>query len=545
MAATAESLQLSTPARGGLAALPLNRKILLGAGIAAFVAIVAAAALWSRQPDYKVLFSSLSDRDGGAVVASLSQMNVPYRFSEVGGVIMVPADKVHDVRLRLASQGLPKGGTVGFELMETQKFGTTQFQERLNYQRGLEGELARSIMSLAQVSNARVHLALPTANGFFREQQKPSASVLLTVHPGRSLDRAQVAGIVHLVASSIPDLNPRQVSVVDQTGALLSAQNESSAQGGLDASQLQYVRSMEQAAINRILEIVEPIVGRGNVRAQVTADVDFTQSESTAEQYRPNQGTEPAAVRSQQVAESSAGAAGGPAGVPGALTNQPPGAATAPINGPAQALSPATGTQAAATGRDGRRESTTNYEVDKTVRVTRNATGSLRRMSAAVVINHRRTVDPEGKASLVAIDPKEIEQIQALVREAIGFNKDRGDALNVLNTPFTTEEPAKAIEVPLWKDPEMLSLARSIGLQAGLLLLGLLAIFGIIRPALKAARTPAPSAGLSTVVANEINLPPPNSATAPSGGPQEDLIRMARDNPATVANVVRSWVNNN
>ncbi|MFZ9408390.1 MAG: flagellar basal-body MS-ring/collar protein FliF, partial [Burkholderiaceae bacterium] len=401
MAATAESLQLSTPPQSGLAGLPLNRKILLGAGVAAFVAVLAAAAMWSRQPDYKVLFSNLSDRDGGAVVASLSQMNVPYRFTEMGGVIMVPADKVHDVRLRLASQGLPKGGTVGFELMETQKFGTTQFQERLNYQRGLEGELARSIMSLAQVENARVHLALPTANGFFREQQKPSASVLLTVHPGRTLDRAQVAGIVHLVASSIPDLNPKQVSVVDQTGSLVSAQGDSGSAGGLDATQLQYVRTMEQAAINRILEIVEPIVGRGNVKAQVTADVDFTQSESTAEQYRPNQGNEPAAVRSQQVSESSAGAAaGGPAGVPGALSNQPPGATTAPINGPAQALNPnqnpAQNAAGAAASRDGRRDSTTNYEVDKTVRVTRNATGNLRRLSAAVVINHRRTVHAEG-----------------------------------------------------------------------------------------------------------------------------------------------------
>lgn len=544
MAASAESLQLPAPPRNGLSALPLNRKLLLAAGVAAFVAVLAAAFIGSRQPEYKVLFSNLSDRDGGAVVASLSQMNVAYRFSEVGGVIMVPADKVHDARLRLASQGLPKGGTVGFELMETQKFGTTQFQERLNYQRGLEGELARSIMSLAQVSSARVHLALPTANGFFREQQKPSASVLLAVHPGRTLDRTQVAGIVHLVASSIPDLNPRQVSVVDQTGALLSAQNDSTGSGGLDASQLNYVRTMEQSAIHRILEIVEPIVGRGNVRAQVTADVDFTQSESTAEQYRPNQGNEPAAVRSQQVSESSAGTSGGPTGIPGALTNQPPGASSAPINGAAQPLTSAQGGSATAGGRDGRRDATTNYEVDKTVRVTRNATGSLRRLSAAVVINHRRVVDAEGKASLVALETKEVEQIHALVREAIGFNKDRGDALNLLNTPFTVEEPARAVEIPLWKDPEILSLARSVGLQAGLLLLGLVAIFGIVRPALKASRTAPPSEGLSTVVANEVSLPPPDPAALPSGGPQEDLIRMARDNPGTVANVVRSWVNN-
>ena len=169
------------------AALPVRNKLMLGLGAAALAAVIATAAMWARQPDYRVLFTNLSDRDGGSVVGALSQMNVPYKFSDVGGVIMVPADKVHDARLRLASQGLPKGGTVGFELVETQKFGTTQFQERLNYQRGLEGELARSIMALSQVASARVHLALPTQNGFFREQQKPSASVLLTVHPGRAL----------------------------------------------------------------------------------------------------------------------------------------------------------------------------------------------------------------------------------------------------------------------------------------------------------------------------------------------------------------------
>ncbi len=528
-------------------ALPMRNKLMLGAGTAALAAVIVTAAMYARQPDYRVLFSNLSDRDGGAVVGALAQMNVPYRFSDVGGVIMVPADKVHDVRLRLASQGLPKGGTVGFELVESQKFGTTQFQERLNYQRGLEGELARSIMALGSVASARVHLALPTANGFFREQQKPSASVLITLHAGRMLERAQIAGIVHLVASSVPDLTTKQVSVIDQTGALLSSQGEGVQSAGLDPTQLQYLRAMESAYIARIVEIVEPIVGRGNVKAQVTADVDFSLSESTAEQYRPNQGNEPAAVRSQQVTEAAGAAAGAAAGgVPGAMSNQPPVPPAAPINGPGQALPQAQGANGAPAqaARDTRKESTTNYEVDKTVRVTRAASGSLKRLTAAVVVNHRRTVDEEGKATLVPLDPKEVEQIQSLVREAIGFSKDRGDALNVVNAPFTTEQVPVPEAIPLWKDPDVLSLARSIGLQLGLVVLGLLAIFGVIRPALK--RPPPPPAGSrGTVVADDLTLPPPTGATAQRGAanPNDDVVRLARENPATVANVVRSWVN--
>jgi flagellar M-ring protein FliF len=525
-------------------ALPARNKLMLGLGAAALAAVIATAAMWARQPDYRVLFTNLSDRDGGSVVGALSQMNVPYKFSDVGGVIMVPADKVHDARLRLASQGLPKGGTVGFELVETQKFGTTQFQERLNYQRGLEGELARSIMALSQVASARVHLALPTQNGFFREQQKPSASVLLTLHPGRMLERGHVAGIVHLIASSIPEMTPKQVSVVDQSGALLSNQDGSQS-AGLDPNQLQYLRSIEQNYIARIVEIVEPIVGRGNVKAQVTADVDFTLSESTAEQFRPNQGNEPAAVRSQQVNESAgAGAATGAQGVPGALSNQPPVPPTAPINGPGQALPQGQGGAAQQAGRETKREATTNFEVDKTVRVTRNASGNLKRLTAAVVVNHRRSVDDEGKVTFAPLDPKEVEQIQSLVREAIGFTKDRGDALNVVNAAFSIEDMPKADPIPLWKDPDVVGLARSIGAQVGLVLLGLMAILFVIRPALKKPPPPPPGARATAVVADDVALPPPTAST-PFGqlsGASEDVIRLARENPATVANVVRSWV---
>jgi len=523
-------------------ALPMNKKLMMIGGAAALAALIIVAAMWSRTPDHKVLFSNLSDRDGGAVVAALTQMNVPYTFTEAGGVIMVPADKVHDVRLRLASQGLPKGGTVGFELMEGQKFGTTQFQERLNYQRGLEGELARSIMALAAVSSARVHLALPAANGFFREQQKPSASVLLSMHPGRLLERSQIAGIVHLVAASVPELAIKQVSVIDQTGALLSGPGEGGQQGGLDSNQLQYLRAMEQSYIARILEIVEPIVGRGNVKAQVNADVDFTLSESTAEQYRPNQGNEPAAVRSQQVSEAGTGSATAAQGVPGAMSNQPPSTPTSPVNGAPQAMS-AGAAAGAPGGKDSRRDATTNYEVDKTVRVTRNAAGNIKRLTAAVVVNHRRVVGEDGKATQTALDAREIEQIQSLVREAIGFNKDRGDALNVVNAPFTLEDLPKPEAVPLWKDPMVLSMARSIGGQLGLVVLGLMVIFGMIRPALRKPPATEPiRAGASTVVANDVALPAPSAVAVP-GGPQEDLIRLARENPATVANVVRGWVN--
>jgi len=530
-------------------ALPMRNKLMLAVGAAAMAAIIAAAVMWARTPDYRVLFSNLSDRDGGAVVAVLSQMNVPYKFSEGGGVIMIPADKVHDTRLRLASQGLPKGGTVGFELVETQKFGTTQFQERLNYQRGLEGELVRSITALSAVMSARVHLALPSANGFFREQQEPSASVLLTVHPGRALERSQVAGIVHLVASSVPEMSIKDVSVLDQSGALLSSASEPGQTGGLDSNQLQYLRSMEQSYIARILEIVEPIVGRGNVKAQVNADVDFTLSESTAEQYRPNQGTEPAAIRSQQVNESAAGAAAGASGVPGAMSNQPAAATPSPVNGAAQPLSQNQGAGGQA-GKDSRRESTTNFEVDKTVKVVRNASGTVKRLTAAVVVNHKRTVDDEGKVTYTALEPKDVDQIQSLVRDAIGFNKDRGDALNVVNAPFSVEDVPKVEAIPLWKDPDVVAIARSVGLQLGLVLLGLLALFGVIKPALK---RPAPqpgspaSGGTSAVVGDDIALPAPSAAGMSPillpGGPPENLMQLARDNPATVANVVRSWVN--
>ncbi|MCC6473364.1 MAG: flagellar M-ring protein FliF, partial [Burkholderiales bacterium] len=281
----------------GFAALPGSSKIGLLLASAALIALVSGSWMWSQTPEYRVLYANVSDRDGASIVAALGQLNVPYKFSEGGGAILVPEQMVHEARLKLASQGLPRGGNVGFELMESQKFGTTQFQEQVNYQRGLEGELSRTIQTLSAVASARVHLAIPKPTVFMREAPKPSASVVVNLHPGRSLERAQIAGIMHLVSASVPNLDSGAVSVIDQHGVLLSARG-TSAPGGLDAEQIGYVSRMESDYRKRIEDLLEPVVGRSNVRAQVNVEVDFTQSESLAESYRPNQ-AEPA-VRSQQ-----------------------------------------------------------------------------------------------------------------------------------------------------------------------------------------------------------------------------------------------------
>ncbi|MEW6706690.1 MAG: flagellar basal-body MS-ring/collar protein FliF [Pseudomonadota bacterium] len=526
-----------------LAAMPASAKLKLAGGAAALVAVVISLSMWSSQGDYKVLYAGLSDKDGGAILAQLSQMNVPYKHADGGNAILVPADKVHDVRLKLASAGLPKGSVAGFELMDNARFGQTQFQERLTFQRGLEGELTRSIGALAAVQSARVHLALPNQNGFFREQQKPSASVLLTLHPGRTLDRAQIAGIVHLVSSSVPELSPKSVSVVDQTGALLSDTEGNGSQGGLDAHQLRYVSQIEATLQKRIFDILEPVVGRDNLRATVAADVDFSQVESTSEEFKPNQGEQAAAaVRSQQSTESVNGASATPSGVPGAASNQPPVPATAPINGSAQPLQAAQGGQP---GGNTRRDRLTNYELDKTVRVTRNATGQIKRLNAAVVVNHRVNTDAKGKTTSTPLTNEELEKLTALVQESIGFNKERGDSVKVINAPFKADPALKPEELPLWKQPWVLDLVRAGAVPGALALVALVVVFGLIRPALRSALPPPPAKGskLDAVVADEEKLPALPALEAPRISSQLEGARMlAKDNPAAVANIVRGWV---
>ncbi len=544
------ALPLGEPSGFGarVTAMPLKTKLGFGIGVAALAALAFAMTMWSNQGDYKVLYANLSDKDGGAIIAQLSQMNVPYRYADGGSALLVPAAKVHDARLKLAAAGLPKGSVVGYELMDGARFGQTQFQERLTFQRGLEGELTRSITSMAAVQSARVHLALPNQNGFFREQQKPSASVLLTLYPGRTLDRAQIAGIVHLVSSSVPEMSPKTVSVLDQSGALLTG-DSGNPQAGLDAQQLQYVAQIEGGYQKRIIELLEPLVGRNNLRATVTADVDFSQSEATSEEFTPNQGKDATiAVRSQQVSESSGSNGGTPSGVPGATSNQPPVPPSAPLAGAAQPL------QAAQSGgnSNSRRDAVTNYEVDKTVRVTRNATGLVKRLNAAVVVNYRVNTDAKGKTSSTPLSDEEVQKLTALVQESIGFKQDRGDSVKVINAPFKMEKIEKIDEPPLWKQPEVIDMLRAAAVPAGLALLGMMVFFGMIRPAMKAALAPppapAPGQQLSAVVDDDTVLSAAESA-APAALPaprtNEHLVTaraLAKENPAAVANIVRGWV---
>jgi flagellar M-ring protein FliF len=546
---------LATPGTGfgaRLVAMPVKSRISLAVGIAALIAVLAAITLWSSQGDYKVLYANLSDKDGGAIIAQLSQMNVPYRYTEGGGAILVPAAQVHDLRLKLASAGLPKGSVVGYELMDGARFGQTQFQERLTFQRGLEGELTRSITAMPSVQNARVHLALPNQNGFFREQQKPSASVMLSLYPGRSLDRSQVAGIVHLVSSSVPEMNPKAVSVLDQTGTLLSGASDTTSGAGLDAQQLQYVNQIEASYNKRILDILEPVVGRDNLRAQVTAEVDFSQTESTSEEFKPNQGNNAqVSIRSSQTSEQTGSNGAGATGIPGATSNQPPVAATAPLTGASQPLQTAQG-GAAGGQSNSSRNAVTNYEVDKTVKVTRNATGTVKRLNAAVVVNHRSTTDPKGKTSVVPLTPDELEKLNVLVRESIGFKQDRGDSVKVINAPFKIEAVQKD-DTPLWKQPQTVDMLRAGAVPAALALVALVIVFVLIRPALKAAMAPPPAADargktLDAVVDDDEVLPANATAVAriegPKVSPHLDSARsFAKDNPSAVASIVRGWVN--
>ena len=535
-----------------LSALDRSQRMRLGAGIALLVVAAVAAMVMGRQPDYKVLFSNLSDKDGGAIVAQLSQMNVPYKHADGGGAILIPAERVHDVRLRLATQGLPRGSVTGCELMETNRFGMTQFQERLNFQRGLEGELTRSIQALSSVQGARVHLALPNQNGFFREQQKPSASVLVSLHPGRILDRAQLAGIVHLVASSVPELAPSAVSVLDDTGKLLSQSPDAAGEDGINAQQLLYVQQIEQQYARRIMEILEPVVGRNNVKAQVSAELDFSRTESTSEQFRPNQTPDSGAIRSQQVLESSGTANKTATGVPGAVTNQPPAPSAAPVNGANPA--PTAGGQQGAEESTSKRESTTNYEVDKTVKVTRGNNWAIKRLSAAVVVNYQALAEEKGGASPKPLTPEQIEQMTGLVRETIGFNKERGDSVNLMNTPFlSSETPAPA--VPLWKQPETIELAKTFAWPLGAVLFAALVLLGLVRPALKGTAKPAeavPVAGgqLSALEADEPDrpaLPAPTKKdevveVTPEQLRLEEARVLAKANPVAVANILKTWV---
>ena len=545
------------PALGGLASrfgqLPARALWSAGLGMLAVLTLAAWIFTQTRHGDYRVLFPGMQEKEAAQVIDRLTQMNIPHRLADGSGAVMVPSARYYEVRMKLSSAGLPKSTVTGYELLDQAPFGQTQGQELANRQRALEGELVRTIQSLASVESARVHLALPVQTGFFREQLKPSASVSVSLHPGRTLETQQVAGIVHLVSSSVPGLHPKAVTVVDGRMELLTPPLDSSAGPALDAQQLKHLRSLEETHTRRVLELLEPLFGRDNVRATITADVDFSQTQSTSEEFKPNQGDAPAAVRAVRSEDSSGPGAPLAAGIPGAISNQPPvPAASTPRPAPA-ASAPANGAQG------GRREVETRFELDKKVSVTQHATGVVRRLQAAVVVNHRQVTDESGKVTSTPLTPEEVQQVTELVRQGIGFDEKRGDTVRVVNTSFRVVEAPPVQPVPWWRQPWVTDTLQMALVPAVLAAVALALIFGVIRPALRPAFTasaPAPGSALSVTVDGDTPLTPLTPTSNPAiGAPAEvpalpapddakiDAIKaFAKQNPAAVASVLRTWI---
>jgi flagellar M-ring protein FliF len=533
-----------------------NPRVPLIIAVAVLAMVVAGLLLWSRQPDYRVLFSNLSDRDGGAIVTALQQGNIPYKLSEGGGAILVPAEQVHETRLRLASQGLPKNGSVGFELMDNQKFGISQFAEQINYQRALEGELERTIGSISSVKSARVHLAIPKPSVFVRDKELPTASVMVNLYPGRVLDEGQVLAIAHMVSSGVPDMPVKNVNIVDQDGNLLTSQ---SAASGLDASQLKYMQQIEHNTQKRIDAILAPLFGAGNARSQVSADIDFSKLEQTAESYGPNANPQSTAIRSQQSSESSETSGSGATGVPGALSNQPPQAATAPIDA---AASGAAATKS--TPQNLRKDTTTNYEVDRTVRHFEQATGGIKRLSVAVVVNYEKKVDAKGNVTMTPLAADKLAQVQQLVKDAMGYDEKRGDSVNVVNSAFSSDLNLTP-DVPWWRTPDMIARGISLAKYVGIGIVALFLYFSMVKPAMKRAFPPPPELAPTLAGApDELSLLDGPTMDGEKKDEEEkdaevsllghesnkakfdrnlDYARMvARQDPRIVATVVKNWV---
>ncbi|KFX62177.1 flagellar basal-body MS-ring/collar protein FliF [Paraburkholderia fungorum] len=541
----------------GLAQMRGNPRAPLIFAVALLVAIVAGLFLWSRAPDYKVLYSNLSDRDGGAIITALQAANIPYKFTDAGGAILVPSEQVHEMRLRLAAQGLPKSGSVGFELMDNQKFGISQFAEQINYQRALEGELERTIESISSVKSARVHLAIPKPSVFVRDKEAPSASVLVNLYPGRALDEGQVLAITHMVSSAVPDMPVKGVTILDQDGNLLTQPSTGS---GLDASQLKYRQQIERSTQQRIDAILAPLFGSGNAHSQVSADIDFSRSEQTSENYGPNGSPQQAAIRSQQTSTATEMSQAAASGVPGALSNQPPQPASAPI----VAGNGASGVTT--TPVSDRKDSTTNYELNKTVQHLEQPMGGIKRLSVAVVVNYLRVVDAKGHATMQPVTADKLAQVNQLVKDAMGFDAARGDSVNVVNSPFTADIDPNA-DLPWWRTPDMIALAKQLATYLGIGAVALFLYFVMVKPALRrafpppepvaAAALPSPDepilldgipAAERAATASVAELESDNELLALENSKHkyernlEFARNIARQDPKIVATVVKNWV---
>jgi flagellar M-ring protein FliF len=531
---------------GGLAAMSRSQQMVWLSGVALTVALIVAVVLWTRHADSTPLFRGLPDKDEAEVAEVLDKLGVAYQIDSTTGAVMVPSGRVNEIRLKLAGQGLPRGGGAGFELMEQERgFGSSQLVETARYQHALEGEIARSIVTLDPVKSARVHLAFPKETVFVRERKKPSASVVVHLHPGRSLGKEQAQAIVHLVSSSVPQLDPESVTVVDQEGRLLSTRD---AGGDLAMSnkQFEHKREVEEYLIGRIENILSPMVGRDGLRTQVSADIDFTVTERTQELYNPDQ----PALRSEQTTEQQNRGAAGAQGVPGALSNQPPAAGAAPetAGGPASTAAASGGAPESLS-----RNATRNFELDRTVSHSRLAAGGLRRLTAAVVVDNRRVRDEGGAISEKSYSEEELARFSDLVKEAVGYDVTRGDRVMVTNAAFKSEEAPP--EIPFWEREWFWSAVR----WGTALLVMAMVVLGVLRPLLKvAARAPeGAAAGLLTgprrgMAADRLTLSrrsveeeEPLLLESPEAAYQRHLDfakQTVESDPKRVAQLIRTWM---
>lgn len=525
----------------GFAGLTTVRQIGLMVGLAASVALGIMVALWAMTPAYSLLYGNLSQRDSAQVADALQKAGIPYKIDETSGALLVESKQLQKARLQLAADGLPKGMSNGFEMLEgDQGFGTSQFVETARYQHALEGELSRTISTLRNVESARVHLAIPKRSVFLRKQEPPSASVVVNLYAGRGLEDGQVASIVHLVASSVPHLAPGQVTVVDQRGNLLTSR-DSASDVGMTSSQFAYNRKVEDTYIKRIEDLLSPLIGSGKVRAQVAAELDFTVTEKTQETFNPDL----PALRSEQVSEDSMSSSIGGAGIPGTLSNQPPAGGTT------------AGQAAAASGEssgNSSKRSTRNYELDKTISHTRLSTGSIRRLSVAVVLDDKQTVNAEGATVRAPWTEEEIAKFTTLVKEAVGFNVQRGDSVQLINASFQPVPEAEPLpEPPIWEQPWVWDVAK----QAAGAIAVLILIFGVLKPTLrslteKGAAAPqmalAAGAGEGGLADDQISLGGPQQQAGlpgPAHQYEQQLTTargMVQQDPKRVAQVVKNWV---
>ena len=581
--AKAESGEPKKPLLGlsfleNLAEMSVLRQLGLLVGLAASVAIGFAVVLWSQQPDYRPLYGSLNGMDASQVVDTLTTSGIDYTIEPNSGALLVKADDLARARMRLAAAGVaPTDNSVGFEILDREQgLGTSQFMEATRYRRGLEGELARTVSSLNNVKAARVHLAMPKASVFVRDERKPSASVLVELYPGRGLEPSQVMAIVNLVATSVPELDKGQVTVVDQKGNLLSDQQELS-ELTMAGKQFDYTRRMETLFTQRVHNILQPVLGTGRYKAEVSADVDFSSVESTSEMFNPDQ----PALRSEQQVNEQRQSSLPPQGVPGALSNQPPGPAAAPeqaagaaapagpiaagqplvdANGQ-QIMDPVTGQPMLAPyPADKREQSTRNFELDRSISYTRQQQGRLRRLSVAVVVDDQVRIDPAtGESSRVPWTTDDLARFTRLVQDSVGFDASRGDSVSVINTAFTASLGEEIPDIPFYTQPWFWDIVKQV---LGVLFI-LVLVFGVLRPVLNnitgggRGKELAGSgdvelgemAGLDGELSDDrVSLGGPQSIMLPSPSEGYDaqlnaIKSLVAEDPGRVAQVVKEWIN--